>query len=75
MDQKAKKFMAIHKTLYPRDDINRRYVSRKGGIVHTSIEYYVDASIQGIKDNKETINYIISECRQSMKLEMTGWGR
>ena len=31
MDKKTKKLMTMHKALYPIDDIDRLYVSRKGG--------------------------------------------
>ena len=40
--------MTMYKALYPRDAINRHYVSRKeGGRGLTSIEDFMDASIQG----------------------------
>ena len=59
MDQRAKKkkkppkkhLMTIHKTMYPRDDVDRLYVSRKeGGRGLTSIEDNVDTSIQRLED-------------------------
>ena len=41
----------MHKALYPRDDVDRLYVSRKkGGRGLTSIEDSVDASIQRLED-------------------------
>ena len=43
--------MTIHKALNPRDVIDRLYVSRKGGgggIGLTSIEDWMDTSIQGL---------------------------
>ena len=44
--------MTMHKALYPRDDVNRLYVSRKdGGRGLASIEESVDGSIQRLKDN------------------------
>ena len=43
--------MTMNKALYPRDDVDRLYVSRKeGGRGHGSIENIVDASIQWLKD-------------------------
>ena len=41
----------MHKTLHPRDDANRLYVSRKeGGRELTSIKDSVDASIHRLED-------------------------
>ena len=46
--------MTMHKALYPRDDLDRLYVSRKeGGRVLASIEDSFDASIQRLEDNIE----------------------
>ena len=43
--------MTMHKTLHPRDDVDRLYVSRKeGGRGLANIEDSVDASIQRLKD-------------------------
>ena len=43
--------MTIHKALYPRDDVDRQYVSRKeGGRGLASIEDSVDASIQRLEN-------------------------
>ena len=43
--------MTMHKTLHPRDDVDRLYVSRKeGGRGLAGIEDSVDASIQRIED-------------------------
>ena len=43
--------MTMHKTLHPRDDVDRLYVSRKeGGRGLASIEDSVDASIQQLED-------------------------
>ena len=51
MDQRTRKLMTIHKALYPRDDVDRLYVSRKeGGRRLASIEDSVDASIQRLED-------------------------
>ena len=56
MDQRTRKLMTNHKALHPRDDDDRKYVSRKegggrGGLA--SIEDSVDASIQRLDDNIE----------------------
>ena len=51
MDERTRKLMTMHKALYPRDDIDRLYVSRKErrrGLA--SIEDSVDASIQRLED-------------------------
>ena len=46
--------MTMHKTLHPRDDVDRLYVSRKeGGRGLTSIEDSIDASIQKLKNYVE----------------------
>ena len=51
MDQRTRKLMTMHKALHPRDDVNRRYVSRKeGGRGLASIEESVDAWIQRLED-------------------------
>ena len=31
IDQRTRKLMTMHKALHPREDVNRLYVSRKGG--------------------------------------------
>ena len=52
MDQKTRKFMTIHKTVHPRDDIDILYASRKeGGRGFPSIKDSVNRSIQGLEDN------------------------
>ena len=49
MDQGTRKLVTLHKTLHPRDDVDRLYVSRKEeGRELASIE--VDASIQQLED-------------------------
>ena len=51
MDQRTRKIMTMHKTLHPRDNVDRLYVSRKeGGRGLASIEDSVDASIQRLED-------------------------
>ena len=46
--------MKIHKTIHPRDDVDRLYLSRKeGGRGLVSIEDSVDASIQRVEDYRE----------------------
>ena len=50
MDQRTRKLMTIHKALHPGDDVDRIYVSRKGGgRGHVSIEDSVEASIQRLE--------------------------
>ena len=53
--------MTMHKALHPRADINRLYVSRKGGGL-ASIEDGLDALIRELKDyikvSKKQNNYI-----------------
>ena len=54
MDQRTRKLMTMHKALHPRDDVDRRYVSRKQGRRGlASIEDTVDASIQRLEDYLE----------------------
>ena len=44
--------MTMHKSLHPRDDTDRLYVSRKeGGRGLASIEDCVDVSIERLEDN------------------------
>ena len=51
MDQRTRKLMTMHKSLYPREDVDRLYVSRKEGRRGlASIEDTVDASIQRFED-------------------------
>ena len=51
MDQRTRKLMTMHKTLHPRDDVDRQYVSRKEkGRGLANIEDIVDASIQRLED-------------------------
>ena len=51
MNQRTRKLMTTHKALYPRDDVDRLYVSRKeAGRGHASIEDNIDASIQRLED-------------------------
>ena len=54
MDQRTRKLKIMHKTLHPRDDVDRLYVSRKeGGRGLASIEDSVDTSIQRLENNIE----------------------
>ena len=50
--------MTMHEALFPRDDIDRLYVLRKGRRGHDSIEDSVNTSIQHLEDyikkNKES---------------------
>ena len=51
MDKRTRKLMTIHKSLHPRDDVDRLYVPRKEGRTGlASIEDSVDTSIQRLKD-------------------------
>ena len=51
MDQRTRKLMTMHKTLYPRDDIDRLYVPRKErGSGLASIEDSDGTSIQRLED-------------------------
>ena len=51
MDQRTIKLMTMHKALYPGNDLDRLYVSRKeGGRGLASIEDNVDASIRRLED-------------------------
>ena len=53
MDQRIKKLMTMHQAIYPWDDVDRQYVSRKeGGRGLAGIEDTVDASIQRLADYK-----------------------
>ena len=54
MDKKTRKLMTMHKALYPRDDVDKLYVSgRQGRRELASIEDSVEASIQRLEDNIE----------------------
>ena len=51
MDLRTRKLKTMHKALYPRDDVDRRYVSRKErGRGLTGTEDSVEASIQRFED-------------------------
>ena len=51
MEQRTRKLITMHKTLLPRDEVDRLYVSRKEGKRWlASIEDSVDASIQRFED-------------------------
>ena len=54
MDQRTRKLMTMHKALYPRDYVDRLYVSRiEGGRELASIEDSGDESIQRLDDSIE----------------------
>ena len=54
MDQRTRKQMTIHKTLHPRDEVDRLYVSTKDwGSGLASIEDSIDSSIQRLEDYTE----------------------
>ena len=69
--------MSMHKVLYPRDDVDRLYVSRKeGGRGFASIEDSVDASIQRLEDyiqkhNGGLITAIRKDTENTMDNRMT----
>ena len=51
IDQKTRKLMTIYKALHPRNDVNRRFISRKEGRRGLAcIEDSIDASIQRLED-------------------------
>ena len=61
MDQGTRKLMTMYKALYPRDDVDRLYVSIKDrGRGFTRIEDSVDASIQRLEDNIEKHRELIT---------------
>ena len=60
MDQRTRKLMT-HKALHHRDDIDRLYVSRKGGRGLANIEDTPDASIRKlVKKSKERLITVAS---------------
>ena len=51
MDERTRKLMTMHKALHPRNDVDRPYVSRKGGGKGlTSIQDSVDTLVQLLED-------------------------
>ena len=51
MDERSRKQMTMHKALHPKDDVDRLYVSRKGGGRGiASIRDSFDASIQWLEE-------------------------
>ena len=77
MDQRTRKLITMHKTLHPRDDVDRLYVSRKeGGRRLASIEDNVDASIRRLEDYIEKhegglITAIKNDTNNTMDNQMT----
>ena len=54
MDQRTRKLMTMHKSLHSREDVDRKYVSRKeGGRGLGSIEDSIDTWIQWLEDYTE----------------------
>ena len=53
MDQETRKLMTMHKALQSRDDVDRLYVSRKGGRGLTRTEDSVEATIPRLEDYTE----------------------
>ena len=50
MNQRTRKLITLHKALFPRDNVDRQYASKKGGRGFTCIEDSVDASVQRLED-------------------------
>ena len=52
MDQRTRKLVTMHKTLHPRDDVDKLYIclQKEGGRGLDSIEDSIDASIQRLED-------------------------
>ena len=63
-DQRRRKLIIVSKALYPKDDMERVHVSRKGGWGLASIEDWVNAIIEGleyyIKQSKEILITAVS---------------
>ena len=58
--------MTMHKALYPRDNVDRLYVSRnKGGKGIASIEDSFDASIQRLEDYIEKHEGLITTIKNN----------
>ena len=56
-DDRTRKLM-MHKSLHPRDDMDRLYVIRKGrGIKFANIKGFVDAVTQRLKQEQSEIYY------------------
>ena len=72
MDQRTRKLMTMHKSLHPRDDVDKLYVSRKdGGRGLPSIEDSVDALIQRLEDEGGLITAIRNKTDNTMDNRMT----
>ena len=57
MNHRTRKQMTMHKVLHPRDDIDRRHVSRKeGGRGLTSIEDSINASTQRLHKKERRLS-------------------
>ena len=70
----TRKLMTIHETLYPRDNIDYLYASRKeGGRGLASIKDCLDASIQGLEDyiekNKENVITAAQNSTDNLRLD------
>ena len=67
--------MTMHSALYPRDDIDRVYVSRKGGRGLAGIEDSVNASIQELEDyikkKKEILITVTSNSIENIRTNKT----
>ena len=65
MDVRTRKFITMHKALYPSYDIDRQYVSWKGGRGLARIEDSVDTTTQWLhkKAPKKTVYSDQKQCR------------
>ena len=65
MDQRTRKYIMIHKAFHPRDDIDRLYVTRKGGKALANIQDSFDASIQRLGYIKIFRGRLMTETRNN----------
>ena len=63
INQRKRKLMTMHKALHPKADVDRIYVSKKGGGRVIIIEDSVDTSIQWLKDDIEKREGLITATR------------
>ena len=76
MCQRTTKLMTMHKALYPNDDTDRLFLSRKEGRRRfPTIEDSIDASIRGLKDyikkRKETLITVASNSNDELRNRKT----
>ena len=64
VDQRTRKLMTMHKSLHPRDNVDRLYASRKEGERGLAcIENSIDTSIQRLEDYIEKQGGLITATR------------